>query len=87
MKFIVYRTSSNFNMEDLTELNINITKYNVSIETIIDRFGNKCKNAIIEINTLEDLIELNNDYGAIIIHMPYFNKEFKEIEIYDDWRE
>ena len=87
MKFIIHRTSGYYACEDLEKLNINLNKYNVSLESKTDRFGNKDKYAIIEINTLEDLIELNKDYGNIIIHKPDWVKGMREIEIYDTWRE
>ncbi len=42
---------------------------------------------VIEINTLEDLLKLENNYGNLIIERAYENDEIYEIEIYDDWRE
>lgn len=87
MKFIIYRTSDHFNYKDIKKLNIDLNKYRASIESIIDRFGDECKYAVIEINTLENLIELNKDYGNIILHKPDFVKGMREIEIYDTWRE
>lgn len=41
----------------------------------------------IKINTLEDLLKLEEKYGELIIKTFYENKNYKEIEIYDDYRE
>lgn len=40
----------------------------------------------IEINSIEELIEFVNKYGEIVVQ-DAFCSEYKEIEIYDDWRE
>lgn len=87
MKFIIYRTSDYFIYKDIKQLNIDLNKYRTSIKSTIDRFGYEYKYAVIEINTLEDLIELNKDYGNIILQKPDFVKGMREIEIYDTWRE
>jgi len=42
---------------------------------------------VIEINTLEDLLELHELYGKLIIEKSFENENIYEIEIYDDWRE
>lgn len=41
----------------------------------------------IEVNTLKDLIKFQEKYGDIIIYQSWMNKNIKEIEIYDDYRE
>ena len=41
----------------------------------------------IEINTLEDLLDLKEKYGEIIVKTAYENDSINELEIYDDWRE
>lgn len=41
----------------------------------------------IEINSLEELMELYNEVGDIIISQSTFNPDITEIEIYDDYRE
>ncbi len=41
----------------------------------------------IKINTLEELLELQEKYGDIILSTCYKNKNIKSLEIYDDWRE
>ena len=41
----------------------------------------------IEINTLEELITFNEKYGNIVITEHYRNRAYKEIEIYDWYRE
>lgn len=41
----------------------------------------------IEINTLEDLLNLRNKYGEIIVRTAFENPSISELEIYDDWRE
>lgn len=41
----------------------------------------------VEINTIEQLIELNNKYGELIIRKSYIDDETPAIEIYDDYRE
>lgn len=40
----------------------------------------------IEINSIEELIEFVNKYGEIVVQDD-FCSDYKEIEIYDDWRE
>ncbi len=41
----------------------------------------------IEINSLEELVDFVNKYGEIVIGFDYNNKEYKYVEIYDDYRE
>lgn len=48
---------------------------------------NSIEGQFIEINSLEDLISLQDECGDIIIATCMFNNNIKEIEIYDDYRE
>lgn len=41
----------------------------------------------VEINTLDELIEFCDKYGSVVIENCTWNKTYKEIEIYDDYRE
>ena len=41
----------------------------------------------VEFNTLEELIEFCNKYGNVVIEDYMWNEEYKEIEIYDDYRD
>lgn len=47
----------------------------------------KTKVWTIKIDTLEELLELFNTYGELIIKSSFENDNIYEIEIYDDWRE
>lgn len=42
---------------------------------------------MIELNSLEELIMFCNKYGDVIIRDNMYNEQYKEIEIYDDYRE
>jgi hypothetical protein len=41
----------------------------------------------VEINNLDELMEFCNKYGDVVIKNCMWNKTYKEIEIYDDYRE
>lgn len=41
----------------------------------------------VEFNTLDELVEFCNKYGDVVIEDCMWNKAYKEIEIYDDYRE
>lgn len=41
----------------------------------------------LELNNLEELVEFVNKYGEIVIGNDWRNKDYKSIEIYDDYRE
>lgn len=41
----------------------------------------------VEFNTLEELIEFCDKYGSVVIEDYMWNKAYREIEIYDDYRE
>ena len=45
------------------------------------------KTWFIEIDSLEDLLNLQNKYGQIIVSRSWKNYEYMMIEIYDDYRE
>lgn len=47
----------------------------------------KDKAWFIKIDNLEDLLNLQNKYGKIIIYRSWRNYEYMMIEIYDDYRE
>lgn len=92
MKFVIYRTSGYSSFEDLEELNkeldIDLKKYNVYLEPHINKYSKEEVNfAIIDIKSLEELIELSKDYGNIVIQQPNYIKGIPEIEIYDTYRE
>jgi len=62
------------------------TKDNYINDTHIIRYF-KDEDWFIKINTIEDLLKLEEKYGDLIIRTFYDNKNYKEIEIYDDYRE
>lgn len=41
----------------------------------------------IELESLDDLMSFVNKYGQVMIHDHQYNKSYKEIEIYEDYRE
>lgn len=41
----------------------------------------------VEVNTLDELVEFYNKYGRLVIKDCMWNEAYKEIEIYDDYRE
>ena len=89
MKFLIYRTSGWIAVEDLERLDIDLKKYNVYLESHKNKDIHKEKNkyAIINIQSLEELMKLNKDYGDIVIQQPNYIKGTPEIEIYDTYRE
>ena len=93
MKFVIYRTSGCMAFEDLEELNkeldIDLKKYNVYLEPHISKYNKEevVKYAIIDIKSSKELMQLNKDYGDIVIQKPDFVKGIPEIEIYDTYRE
>lgn len=62
------------------------TKDNYDNDTHIIR-DFKAEGWFIKINTIEELLKLEEKYGDLIITTLYNNKNIKEIEIYDDYRE
>ena len=89
MKFVIYRTSGYYaNVKKLEDLSIDLDKYNVSLESKIDCFGDEKTYAVIEINSLEELVQLTKDYKQIVLNSDtIFEDGMQVIEIYDDWRE
>lgn len=89
MKFVIYRTSGPYTFEDLEQLDIDLKKYNIFLVPHLNRYNNEevVKYAIIDIQSLEELMKLTKDYGNIVIQKPDFVKGFPEIEIYDTYRE
>ena len=41
----------------------------------------------VELNTLEEIIEFCDKYDSVVIEHCIWNKAYKQIEIYDDYRE
>ena len=89
MRFLLYRTSGRIAIEDLEQLDIDLNKYKVYLEPHISKYDKEevVKYAIINIKSLEELMELNKDYGDIVIQNPDYVKGIPEIEIYDTYRE
>ena len=89
MKFVIYRTSGPYTFEDLEQLGIDLKKYNIFLVPHLSRYSNTevVKYAIIDIQSLEELMKLTKDYGNIVIQKPDFVKGIPEIEIYDTYRE
>ena len=91
MEFVLSRTSA-YRSDNVDELKIDDKKYKVKIKKIV--YKNKKEDMhfdviVIEINSLEELMEFQKDYGDIVI-LDYdydYDKNLKEIEIYDDYRE
>lgn len=81
MKFVLSRTSSgDVNVDDKKYKVTKTEEYDEWLEEYIDKY-------FIEINSLEELMEFQKDYGKIIIMDNRYGGEMKEIEIYDDYRE
>lgn len=79
MKFIITRTSTKYENEKPIPEAIEYTK-------IQDEFDEQIIYAI-EINSIEELLELQEKYGELIILNSSFVDGMKEIEIYDIQRE
>jgi hypothetical protein len=83
MKFVVTRTSDwNDNKVPCAKAKREIITNNKSGEDYRER-----NVWTIELNTLEELINFTNKYGRIVIEEYWLNDKFKEIEIYDGYRE
>ena len=84
MKFILTRTSAIRN----EDVKVDNKKYNIKkIQVDSNKSYGLFVELLIEINSLEELMELQKDYGDIIIKDYFYNKNLKEIEIYDTYRE
>jgi hypothetical protein len=80
MKFKITTTGWSYSKEDvklLTQLGFKFDKANTQGMYLIDN-----KIPEIEINTLEELLELSNNFGQLIV-----DAVDETIEIYDNWRE
>lgn len=90
MKFIIFRTSGYFeDVEKLEDLRLDLNEYNVSLESKINRCEKEKTYAVIEINSLEDLIKLTKKYQQIVLNAGETScvKGMPDLEIYDTWRE
>lgn len=84
MKFVLSRTSSS----STDFIWVDVKKYKVIKEQVYDKwFEEYTDKYFIEINSLEELMEFQKDYGDIVITENMRYGEMKEIEIYDDYRE
>lgn len=85
MKFIVSRTSAWSDEKPCDEAmrDTAVTEYKVGQEMV-----REMKDIwSIELNTLDELMEFFNKHGTIVITDWWDNQAYKEIEIYDDYRE
>lgn len=99
MKFILTRTTilnNYFKIESLEDMNKKLVSKNINgrwkvSEEIIDGFMHglkeKYKVHMIEINSLEELMEFQHEVGSIVIERFWLNVNYLELEIYDDYRE
>ena len=93
MEFVISRTSIwDYEYEDKTDDEIiEMMKLpqnlNIQFKEFVDIFGNKIKCPILKIDGLQELLDLENEVGQIIIRHSDYSKDFMEIEIYDDYRE
>ena len=83
MKFVLSRTSAgnvgDIKVDDKKYKIIKVKRYLRWIDKYVDKL-------FIEINSLEELMEFQKDYGDVVITDELCG-EMKEIEIYDDYRE
>lgn len=83
MKFVLSRTSA----EDVGDIKIDDKKYKIiKVKRYLRWIDKYVDKLFIEINSLEELMEFQKDYGDIVI-TDESGGEMKEIEIYDDYRE
>ena len=86
MKFLLRRTSGNYDKLPIKSKEWKVTKENFSATDFAKPFDTE--GWFIEINTLEELIKFfnycNND---LIITQSMYNHKLLELEIYDDYRE
>lgn len=91
MKFVLSRTSTHAKeIRDIKVDNnkVDNKKYKVTEGQVYFRYVRKYIDRLfIEINSLEELMEFQKDYGTIIIMNNIYDGEVKEIEIYDEYRE
>lgn len=80
MEFSLSRTIS----DEIEDIKVNDKKYKIRKGKVKKSFSNKFIDTLfIEINSLEELIEFQKDYGEIIITHNREDRTIKEIEIYD----
>lgn len=83
MKFVLSRTSAG----DVGDIEVDDKKYKIiKVKRYLRWIDKYVDKLFIEINSLEELMEFQKDYGDIVI-TDEFGGEMKEIEIYDDYRE
>lgn len=98
MKFLLKRSSvrdyqyeNKSNDEILDLIKVDRTKYKLCVKkceyVLVNKMHYTKKGVFIEINNIDELLELEKDYGEIIITSSTLNKDIKVIEIYDDYRE
>ena len=81
MKFLISKTSDE-NMEDMEE-----AKQEEYIQEVIKGEPEVVKGWFIEINTLQELLNLQTRFKHELIITTGFGTDMPEIEIYDTWRE
>lgn len=83
MKFVLSRTSAG----DVGDIEVDDKKYKIiKVKRYLRWIDKYVDKLFIEINSLEELMEFQKDYGDIVI-TDELDGEMKEIEIYDDYRE
>lgn len=83
MKFVLSRTSAG----DVGDIKVDDKKYKIiKVKRYLRWIDKYVDKLFIEINSLEELMEFQKDYGNIVI-TDELGGEIKEIEIYDDYRE
>lgn len=83
MKFVLSRTSAG----DVGDIKVDDKKYKIiKVKRYLRWIDKYVDKLFIEINSLEELMEFQKDYGDIVI-TDELSGEMKEIEIYDDYRE
>lgn len=101
MKFVLKRTSSwnnyfavNLHRKDEKLPDKNISKRWKVTEEVIEVYLEHHKKSssmysvhMIEINSLEELMEFQQEVGSIIIEKFWLNAKYFSLEIYDDFRE
>ena len=63
------------------------TNHRVNEKGYITRNNGTIDVWLLELNNLEELVEFVDKYGEIVIGTDWRNKDYKSIEIYDDYRE
>lgn len=93
MEFIISRTTilyyeyENKTDSEIIEMIELPKKFKIHCEEIFMNNGDKIRFPILKIDSLQELIDLENEVGEIIIKNSIYAKDFMEIEIYDGYRE